>query len=109
MIKSTVLLYLVIGIGIWIGIGYLGLNPQVNELQESIQYKDEQMRDLKQEQISDKNNIANLELDVDSLSTEINNNKQSLLILDEQICEYLFFDYLNWLESKQFVVPGHDK
>ena len=87
MIKSTVLLYLVIGIGIGIGIGYLGLNPQVNELQGSIQYKDEQIRDLRQEQISDKNNIANLEFDLVSLETEIDNNKQSILKLDEQINE----------------------
>ena len=87
MIKSTVLLYLVIGIGIGIGIGYLGLNPQVNELQGSIQYKDEQIKDLRQEQISDKNNIANLEFDLVSLETEIDNNKQSILKLDEQINE----------------------
>ena len=87
MIKSTVLLYLVIGTGIGIGIGYLGLNPQVNELQGSIQYKDEQIRDLRQEQISDKNNIANLEFDLVSLETEIGNNKQSILKLDEQINE----------------------
>ena len=87
MIKSTALLYLVIGIGIGIGIGYLGLNPQVNELQGSIQYKDEQIRDLRQEQISDKNNIANLEFDLVSLETEIDNNKQSILKLDEQINE----------------------
>ena len=87
MIKSTALLYLVIGIGIGIGIGYLGLNPQVNELQESIQYKDEQIRDIRQEQISDKNNIANLEFNLASLETEINNNKQSILRLDEQINE----------------------
>ena len=43
MIKSIVLVYLVIGIGIGIGSGYLGINPQVNELQESIQYKNQEI------------------------------------------------------------------
>ena len=47
MIKSIVLVYLVIGIGIGIGSGYFGLNPQINDLQESIQSKDQQIRDLK--------------------------------------------------------------
>ena len=87
MIKSTVLLYLVIGIGIGIGIGYLGLNPQVNELQGSIQYKDEQIRDLRQEQISNKNNIATLEFNLTKLDVEINNQKQDIVRLDKQINE----------------------
>jgi len=87
MIKSIVLVYLVIGIGIGIGSGYLGINPQVNELQESIQYKNQEIRDLRQEQISDKNNIATLEFNLTSLDTEINNRKQDIVRLDEQINE----------------------
>ena len=87
MIKSIVLLYLVIGIGIGTGLGYFGLNPQINDLQESIQSKDRQIRDLKQEQISDRNDISALEFDITRLDVEINNQKQDIVRLDKQIDE----------------------
>jgi len=87
MIKSIVLLYLVIGIGIGIGLGYFGLNPQINDLQESIQSKDQQIRDLKQEQISNRNDISTLEFDITRFDVEINNQKQDIVRLDEQIDE----------------------
>ena len=87
MIKSIVLVYLVIGIGIGIGSGYIGLNPQINDLQESIQSKDQQIRDLKQEQVSDRNDISSLEFDITKLDVEINNQKQDTVRLDKQINE----------------------
>ena len=87
MIKSIVLVYLVIGIGIGIGSGYFGLNPQINDLQESIQFKDQQIRDLKQEQIADRNDISALEFNLTRLDVEINNQKQDIVRLDKQIDE----------------------
>ena len=87
MIKSIVLVYLVIGIGIGIGSGYIGINPQINDLQESIQSKDQQIRDLKQEQVSDRNDISTLEFDITRLDVEINNQKQDIVRLDKQINE----------------------
>ena len=87
MIKSIVLVYLVIGIGIGIGLGYFGLNPQINDLQESIQSKDQQIRNLEQEQVSDRNDISALEFDITKLDVEINNQKQDIVRLDKQINE----------------------
>ena len=87
MIKSIILVYLVIGIGIGVGLGYFGLNPQINDLQESIQSKDQQIRDLKQEQVSDRNDISTLEFDITRLDVEINNQKQDIVRLDKQINE----------------------
>ena len=87
MIKSIVLVYLVIGIGIGVGLGYFGLNPQINDLQESIQSKDQQIRDLKQEQVTNRNDISSLEFDITKLDVEINNQKQDTVRLDKQINE----------------------
>ena len=87
MIKSIVLVYLVIGIGIGIGLGYFGLNPQINDLQESIQSKDQQIRDFEQEQVTNRNDISGLEFDITKLDVEISNQKQDIVRLDKQINE----------------------
>ena len=87
MIKSIVLVYLVIGIGMGIGLGYFGLNPQINDLQKSIQSKDQQIKDLEQDQITNRNDISGLEFDITKLDVEISNQKQDIVRLDKQINE----------------------
>ena len=87
MIKSIVLVYLVIGIGMGIGLGYFGLNPQINDLQESIQSKDQQIKDLEQEQVTNRNDISGLKFDITKLDVEISNQKQDIVRLDKQINE----------------------
>ena len=87
MIKSIVLVYLVIGIGMGIGLGYFGLNPQINDLQKSIQSKDQQIKDLEQDQITNRNDISVLEFDITKLDVEISNQKQDIVSLDKQINE----------------------
>ena len=70
-----------------IGLGYFGLNPQINDLQESIQSKDQQIKDLEQEQVTNRNDISGLKFDITKLDVEISNQKQDIVRLDKQINE----------------------
>tara|TARA_Y100000590_G_C15529784_1_gene942700 strand:- start:22 stop:1005 length:984 start_codon:yes stop_codon:yes gene_type:complete len=88
------LVAIIIGASLGLGVGYLGINPQVNELEESIQERDRQIDELRQERISNRNEIHELKFNINSLNNEvsnlnleINNNQLELNQLESQISQ----------------------
>ena len=69
------------------GIGYLWLNPQINELQETVQIRDNKINSLEEQQRQDKNSIASMEDKMENLNIKISENELIVLDLENKIIE----------------------